>query len=242
MEGSAAPDPERLHRREARQTGGERGGAVGADAVRAAGEQREKGQRIQRKVQTRGSGCDYIITIIMRERGKEEAGAEKEGACPDHHLSAHTQQSRRQPGRTFRRESTLNTPTGRPRPADTLAPGGGYSGSWLPAHREEGELWEGEEGGEGQEGGRCADVWTEKGQMSRKRDGRMDGIESARTHAHTPTHTRARMHTDQGAKRADRRLGGRMARRCGWAHAREQARAWCGGGTRGGHVTRRVGT
>jgi hypothetical protein len=80
--------------------------------------------------------------------------------------------------------------------------------------------------------------------------GRMGGGESThtrahtRTHAHRDTHTHAhaRIDTHQGAKRADRRLGGRMARRCGWAHAREQARAWCGGGTRGGHVTRRVGT
>jgi hypothetical protein len=35
---SKAPDIERLHGREARQTGGERGGAVGADVIPAAGE------------------------------------------------------------------------------------------------------------------------------------------------------------------------------------------------------------
>jgi hypothetical protein len=50
--GSVAPDVERLNRREARQTGGERGGAVGADAVRTAGEQRE--QKSQREERTGG--------------------------------------------------------------------------------------------------------------------------------------------------------------------------------------------
>jgi hypothetical protein len=48
----------------------------------------------------------------------------------------------------------------------------------------------------------------------------MDGDESTRTHAHNT----ARTDTHGGANRADRRLGGRMVRRCGWAHAREQAR------------------
>ena len=123
----AAPDVERLHRREARQTGGERGGAVGADAVPTAGEQRE--QKSQGKERAGGSGYYYIITIIMRERGKEEAGAEKEGACPDHHLSAQTQQSRRQPGRTFWRESIPDAPAGRHQPADTLAPAGVHFGA-----------------------------------------------------------------------------------------------------------------
>jgi hypothetical protein len=80
-EGSAAPDVERLHRREARQTGGERGGAAGADAVRTA---RERGEQMnQRKERAAGGGgCFYTITIIMRERRKEWAGAEQEGACP----------------------------------------------------------------------------------------------------------------------------------------------------------------
>jgi hypothetical protein len=47
-----APDVERMHRREARQTSGERGGAVGADAVRTVGERRE--QKSQREEQAAG--------------------------------------------------------------------------------------------------------------------------------------------------------------------------------------------
>jgi hypothetical protein len=87
--GSAAPDVERLHRREARQTGEERGDAVGADAVRTAREQRE--QMSQRKeFAAEGGGCYYTIMIIMRERGKEWVGAEKEGACPPPPLRTNT--------------------------------------------------------------------------------------------------------------------------------------------------------
>jgi hypothetical protein len=56
-----------------------------------------------------------------------------------------------------------------------------------------------------------------------KEKGRMDGGESTRTQAHTHARILAHIDTDQGAKGTDRRLGGRMARRCGWAHAREQA-------------------
>jgi hypothetical protein len=90
------------------------------------------------------------------------------------------------------------------RPAD--APGGGYSGSWLPAPREEGELWEGEEG---EEGGRCAHVGTEKGQMSRRGDGWAEVNQHAHTHTHTHTHTHARIDMHQDAKHAHTRKGGR---------------------------------
>jgi hypothetical protein len=97
-------------------------------------------------------------------------------------------------------------------------------------------------GGRGGRGGREVCTRMDGAGTDEQEEERMDGGESRRTHAHTHTRTHKRIYMHQGAKRADRRLGGRMARRCGWAHAREQARAWCGGGTRGGHVTRRVGT
>jgi hypothetical protein len=45
----AAPEFQRLHRREARQTSGEGGGAVGADAIRTAGERERRGRRVRGK-------------------------------------------------------------------------------------------------------------------------------------------------------------------------------------------------
>ena len=93
-------------------------------------------------------------------------------------------------------------------PADNLAPGGGYSGSWLPAPREEGELWEAEEGEEGEEGGRCAHVCAEKEQMSRRGDGWAEV--NQRAHTYTRTHTRARAHR-HASRRTARRQAARRA-------------------------------
>jgi hypothetical protein len=42
---AAAPDVERLHQSEARQTGGEMGGAIGADVIRTAREREMEGGR-----------------------------------------------------------------------------------------------------------------------------------------------------------------------------------------------------
>jgi hypothetical protein len=127
-EGSAAPDVERLHRREARQTGGERGGAVRTDAVRTAGE-RERGSIKVRGSNGPGVGGflfrNYnhhliiieILSCLKREREKNGPVRRKRAPAPDHLFSAQTQQSGRH----------SSQPTTRPdRPADK--PAGKYSG------------------------------------------------------------------------------------------------------------------
>jgi hypothetical protein len=60
-EKGATPDIERLHRREPRQTRAEGSGAVGADVIPTAGEQKGRGKNDSEG----GGGCYYKIIIIM---------------------------------------------------------------------------------------------------------------------------------------------------------------------------------
>jgi hypothetical protein len=58
--GSAAPHVQLLHRREARQTGGEGGGAVGADAIPTAGERDRRST-----MEEAGRGVDMSLYMMI---------------------------------------------------------------------------------------------------------------------------------------------------------------------------------
>jgi hypothetical protein len=132
--GSVAPDVERLHRREAHQTGGERGGAAGADAIRTAGEQEREGaeESEERTGRRRWGWVGWMLLYNHNhhERARERMGRRGEGG--------------RLPRPPPLRSSTVVPPTTRPDiPAGKYS---GYSGRPTPTGRYSGAgrriLWE----------------------------------------------------------------------------------------------------
>jgi hypothetical protein len=76
--GSAAPDVQRLHPRQASQTGGEGGGSVGANVIRTAKERERGGRREEERARQGFLLCNYNHYIIILGGGKAMDSEEEE--------------------------------------------------------------------------------------------------------------------------------------------------------------------